>query len=299
MSKPNVVFVLLDDMGWRDLGCTGSDFYETPHIDRFARESLNFTSAYASCPVCSPSRASVLTGKYPATVGITDWIDHKGKFHPLRGKLIEVPYIKNLPHSEKTLAESLREGGYATWHLGKWHLGGEGHYPTDHGFDVNVGGCEMGNPAGKGGSYFSPWKIPGLENAETPDGTYLPDYLTTRAIDLIERCDDQPFYMNFWFYLVHTPIQAKAEKIAKYEEKARRLGLDQLKIFEEGEEFPTTDKKGRHVRRRLLQSDAGYAAMIESLDENFGRLRTSLEAAGKWDNTIIIFTSDNGGLSTA
>ena len=123
MNKPNIIFILTDDLGWRDLGCYGSDFYETPNLDRLAAEGLTFTDAYASCPVCSPTRASILTGKYPATLGVTDWIDSEKWVHPARGKLIDAPYIDHLPLAETCLAEALKEGGYHTWHVGKWHLG--------------------------------------------------------------------------------------------------------------------------------------------------------------------------------
>jgi arylsulfatase A-like enzyme len=297
VKKPNVVFILIDDLGWRDLGCYGSSFYETPHLDRLARRGMRFTDAYASCPVCSPTRASILTGKYPATVGITDWIDHTGAFHPLRGRLVDVPYLKKLPAAEATLAQALQEAGYATWHVGKWHLGPEGSYPEDFGFEVNVGGCEAGSP-GKGG-YFSPWTIPALQGVDVPEGTDLTDYLTDRAIDLIRSKDGRPFFLNLWHYAVHTPIQAKEEKVRKYEAKAAALGLDRRTAFEEGEFFHTEDKKGKRVRRRLLQSDPVYAAMVETLDDNIGRLLDALEESGELENTLLFFTSDNGGLATA
>ncbi len=297
-QKPNFVFILLDDMGWKDLGCYGSEFYETPYIDQLAAESMQFSDAYAACPVCSPTRASILTGKYPATVGITDWIDNGGSTHPCHGRLIDVPYLKQLPLTETSLATALREGGYATWHVGKWHLGGADHTPQAHGFGVNIGGCEVGSP-GKGG-YFSPWSIPALKQADVPDGTYLTDYLTNQAVDLIEnREKERPFFLNLWYYTVHTPIEAKAYKIAKYRTKAQRLGLDKLPTFAEGGCFPTEHKQHLRIQRRLRQSDPVYAAMIESLDENIGRLLTALDETGERDNTIIIFTSDNGGLATA
>ena len=294
---PNVVLILIDDLGWKDLSCYGSSFYETPHLDALAAEGVRFTNAYAACPVCSPTRASILTGKYPATVGITDWIDWGGKVHPARGKLVDVPYLRELPHSEYTLAQALRARGYATWHVGKWHLGEQGHHPEDHGFDVNVGGCHMGSPSH--GGYFSPWAIPPLQDADVPDGTYLTDYLTDRAIELVEGSGDQPFFLNLWYYSVHIPIEAKAEKIAKYKRKASDLGLDILQTFEEGDCFPCEHKKDQRIVRRLVQSDPAYAAMIESLDENIGRLLAALQACGKGEDTIIIFTSDNGGLATA
>ncbi len=296
-TPPNVVLILIDDMGWRDLTCCGSTFYETPNIDRLAREGMFFTDAYASCPVCSPTRASIMTGRYPATLGITDWIDWHGRIHPVRGKLVDVPYTKELSARERTVATALREGGYATWHIGKWHLGGPGHTPEDHGFDVNVGGCECGSP-GRGG-YFSPWSITALKDVDVPAGTYLTDYLTDRAIDLIRNRDGRPFFLNMCYYQVHTPIQGKPEKVRKYTEKARRLGLDRVTALVEGEHFPCEHKKHLRVTRRVVQSDPTYAAMIESLDENVGRLLAMLDEQGLTDNTVVLFTSDNGGLATA
>ncbi len=298
---PNLLFILIDDMGWKDLSISGSAFYETPNIDRIAREGMLFTDAYASCPVCSPTRASVMTGKYPAKVGITDWIDWGRKTHPRRGRLIDVPYLYGLPDSETTLAQVLKDRGYSTWHVGKWHLGGEGAYPQDRGFDINVGGCELGSPAGKDGNgYFYPWSIPVLKDLDLPEGTYLTDYLTDRVVDLIENQEDgTPFYLNLWYYTVHTPIQAKEEKIRKYERKRLDLGLDKVEELRENELMPYELDEERHVIRRLVQSDPVYAAMIESLDENVGRILKALEEKGVLDNTLIVFTSDNGGLSTA
>ena len=294
---PNIVFILIDDMGWRDLTCYGSSFYETPNIDRLAAGGMRFTDAYASCPVCSPTRASILTGRYPARVGITDWIDWGGACHPRRGRVIDVPYLKELPREEKTMAAALKEAGYQTWHVGKWHLGGPGHLPDEHGFDVNVSGCEAGSP-GRGG-YFSPWSIPALKDVDVPEGTYLTDYLTDRAIELVENSGDEPFFLNMPFYQVHTPIQGKPEKVRKYEEKAARLGLDRQEVLVEGEPFPYEGKPGDRITRRVIQSNPVYAAMVESLDENIGRLLDALERSGKAENTIVFFTSDNGGLATA
>ena len=297
MSAPNIIFILIDDMGWCDLGCYGSQFYETPELDQFANECTRFTEAYAACPVCSPTRASVLTGRYPATLGMTDWINWGGSLHPARGRLIDVPYIADLPQSEFCLARALGKGGYATWHVGKWHLGGSGHLPEDHGFERNVGGCQAGSP-GRGG-YFSPWSISALENADVPDGTYLTDHLTEQAVQLIKGRDARPFFLNLWYYTVHTPIQAKEEKIEKYRDKARDLGLDEETALEEGEPFPCDHKKDQRVMRRRLQSDPVYAAMVESLDENVGRLLRTLEEEGIAEETVVIFTSDNGGLATS
>lgn len=296
MSKqPNIVFILMDDLGWRDLSCMGSNFYETPNLDRLAAAGMLFTDAYAACPVCSPTRASILSGKYPARVGVTDWIDHHGDMHPLRGYLIDAPYVKQLPLSETSLAAALREGGYQTWHLGKWHLGSEAYYPEHHGFDYNLGGCYLGHPPH---GYFSPWHIPTLPDGEP--GQYLPDRLTDEALKLIDNADrNRPFFLNLWYYCVHTPIQAKPEKIAKYQQKAAQLGLDKIEPFVDGEYFPTADKADKRVRRRIIQSDPAYAAMIESVDDNIGRLLDRLDARGIADNTVVIFTSDNGGLATA
>lgn len=297
--QPNIILILIDDLGWRDLGCYGSPFYETPNLDRLAQEGMRFTDAYAACPVCSPTRASLMTGKYPATLGITDWIDWAGAIHPARGKLIDVPYLKELPRSEETVATTLRRAGYATWHVGKWHLGDEGRHPEDHGFMINIGGCKLGSPAP--GGYFSPYAVPGLEAA--PAGEYLTDRLTDEAIGLIERHvagqNTQPFFLNFWHYAVHTPIQAKQADIDKYVAKAKRLGLDLIQPFAEGDFFPAEHKKHLRIQRRLLQSDPVYAAMVENLDWNIGRLLQAVAEQRIADNTVVIFTSDNGGLATA
>lgn len=290
MPKPNFVFILLDDLGWRDLACYGSSFYETPHLDRLAREGVSFTNAYAACPVCSPTRASLLTGRYPARVGVTDWIGAHA-----RGRLLDAPYVDHLPLEEFSLAKALKRGGYQTWHVGKWHLGTRAYYPEAHGFDVNIGGCDWGAPK-KG--YFSPWGIETLADGPTA-GEYLTDRLTDEAIALIRRCGDRPFSLNLCHYAVHTPIQAKAEDVRRFQAKARDLGLDQRNPFQEGEFFPCEHKKDRRVVRRLFQSDPVYAAMVYNMDENIGRLLAALEEAGLASNTVVIFTSDNGGLATS
>lgn len=295
---PNIVLILIDDMGWRDLACYGSRFYQTPNIDRLAAEGMRFTQAYAACPVCSPTRASILTGKYPATLGLTNWIDWTDRSHPNRGRLVDVPYIDHLPLSEVTIAAALREAGYATWHVGKWHLGGPEFYPERHGFDANIGGWEAGMPVH---GYFSPWGIPTLEDGTS--GECLTDRLTDEAIRLIERNassdDRRPFFLNLWYYAVHTPIQAKPELVEKYERKAKQLGLDKIPAFVEGVHFPVEHKKHLRIRRRVVQSDSVYAAMIETLDTNIGRLLGALERVGAADDTVVIFTSDNGGLATS
>ncbi len=289
-EKPNVVFILIDDMGWRDLSCYGSTFYETPCIDRLASEGMRFTDAYAACPVCSPTRASILSGKYPASVGITDFI---GAYS--RGRLLNVPYIDHLPFEEVSLATTLRGAGYRTGHVGKWHLGDPPYWPENHGFDVNVGGCDWGHPHN---GYFSPWDIPGLENSPE-EGTCLTDHLTDAAIRFVRDADDRPFFLNLCYYAVHTPIQAKPEKVDRFREKAVEMGLDKVKTFEDGGPFPCEHKRDQRITRRLVQSDPDYAAMIECLDENIGRLLAALDEAGRADDTIVIFTSDNGGLATS
>ncbi len=298
MKRPNVVFILIDDMGWMDISCQGSSFYETPNIDRLAAEGMRFTDAYASCPVCSPTRASIMSGKYPARIGLTNYIGgpEHCKLGGERGKLLSAPYVPFLSTEEMSMASAFKRNGYATWHLGKWHLGRENYWPDKHGFDLNLGGCHMGHPSGKG-HYFPPWEIPTLEQREG-DG-YLTDRFGDEAARLIRESDGTPFFMNMWFYSVHTPVQAKPEKIAKYEQKARDLGLDKVDAIVEGDFFPAEHKMRHRIQRRVVQSDPVYAAMIESLDENVGKILDALDTKGIADDTIVIFTSDNGGLSTA
>ncbi|MHA1792474.1 MAG: sulfatase, partial [Promethearchaeota archaeon] len=250
-----------------------------------------FTEAYAASPVCSPTRASILTGKYPPVVGITNYIGALEE----RGKLISAPFLDHLPLEEKTIASVLKENGYRTFHVGKWHLGDEPFWPEHHGFEVNVAGCHWGHP--KHG-YFSPYHNPRL--ADGSDGEYLTDRLTGEAIKLIESVPpDEPFFLFMSYYSVHVPIQAPKHLIEKYKEKARIMGLDKINPFEIGEKFPCEHKRGKRVKRRVIQSDPAYAAMIENLDANVGRLLSTLQRLGKEDNTIVIFFSDNGGLSTA
>ncbi|MFW6336919.1 MAG: sulfatase [Phycisphaeraceae bacterium] len=300
-DRPNILFLLADDLGWRDLSCYGSTFYETPNLDRLAEQSCTFTDAYAACPVCSPTRASLLTGRYPAQVGVTDYIDWSGKNHPRKGKVIDAPYLDHVPDKYTTYAQALRDrGGYQTWHIGKWHCGGEGSLPHQRGFDVNVGGCEWGMP---GGGFFAPWKVPDPElqkaNQHVPEGTFLDEYLADRAVELIKNRDTaRPFLMNFWFYLVHTPIQAPRHLIEKYEAKAKRMKLDQIDPYVEGETISAEHMQDKPVVRRMIQSHPVYAAMVEMMDICVGRILDALEEAGEADNTMGIFSSDNGGLST-
>ena len=285
---PNIVLILADDLGYTDLGVYGSSFYETPNLDRLASQGVRFISAYAACPVCSPTRASLLTGQYPATVGLTDYLYGKA-----RGKLIPADYVDHLPPATFTLAEGLKSAGYATWHVGKWHLGREPYFPERQGFDVNVAGSRRGSP---NKTYFSPWNLENLENGD--DGDYLTDKLADEAVELIRANKDKPFFLNFWSYAPHTPTQGPEDLVEKYRAKAKQLGLD-VEPLEEGEPFPTESKKHLRLARRQIHSNPVYAAMVENLDTNVGRILAAVEEAGQADNTIVIFSSDNGGVSTA
>ncbi len=289
MQQPNIVVILLDDLGWRDLSVYGSRFYETPRLDALARQGVRFIDAYASCPVCSPSRASLQTGKYPATVGVTNWIPG----NPW-GKVIGAPYLKALPKSETGIAQALKEGGYQTWHVGKWHIGPRGHWPEDFGYEVNIAGNDKGSPR----TYFSPYHITNLTDG--PDGEYLTDRLTDEAITLIRNRRQAPFFLHLSHYAVHAPIEAPLDLIEKYERKSKDLELDHIDPFVDIGDHPCLDLRlrGVRVRRRLIQSDPTYAAMIENLDTNIGRLLDTLEEQGIADQTLVVFTSDNGGLST-
>ncbi|HLT61640.1 MAG TPA: sulfatase-like hydrolase/transferase, partial [Microlunatus sp.] len=248
--RPNLIMILVDDLGWADLSCYGSTFHETPHLDTLARSGTRFTEAYAAAPVCSPSRASLLTGKWPARVGVTNFIGG----HAV-GRLADVPYFHELPQNEYSLARALADEGFATWHVGKWHLGERLSSPESHGFEVNIGGCGLGHPP----SYFSPYRIPTL--VDGPEGEYLTDRLTEEAARLITEHDrERPFFLNLWHYTVHIPIQAPEALTARYRAKAARLGLDP-EPFVDGEPMPTWHLAGQRVRRRTVQSDPGYAAM--------------------------------------
>ncbi len=285
---PNIVFFVADDLGWADLGCYGSTFYETPHLDRLAEQGARFTNGYAACPVCSPTRAALLTGKYPVRTGVTDYINPGGANQPEKWNrptpLLPAPYEDRLALQEVTFAEALQEAGYATFYAGKWHLGPEGFYPEDQGFNVNYGGHEQGGPYG-GKKYFSPYNNPRLKDG--PPGEHLPDRLASEAAQFLEDHRDEPVLIYFPFYSVHTPLMARKDLQQKYEQKRERLGLEA--------------KFGRERQRnvRLVQEHAVYAGMVEALDAAVGKVLTKLDELGLTDNTIIIFTSDNGGLSTS
>ncbi|MHC4720001.1 MAG: sulfatase [Planctomycetota bacterium] len=275
-KKLNFVFILIDDMGYTDAGCYGSTFYETPNIDKLAAEGMRFTNAYAASPVCSPTRASIMTGKYPARLGITQWIGAPDK---------PVKYVHNMPTEERTIAEALKQAGYTTAFIGKWHLGEqEKYYPENQGFDINKGGWRAGHPwAG----YFSPYENPKLPDG--PEGQYLTDRLTDESLKFLDENSDKPFLLYLSYYAVHTPIQAKKDHIDKYNTKAKDLPPPPGPAY-------LTERDD--IITKQVQDHPVYAAMVESTDESIGRVTKKLEALGVSDNTAVIFMSDNGGLST-
>ncbi len=299
-NKPNIIFILTDDLGWKDLGIQGSNFYETPNIDKLASQGMRFTDAYATSPVCSPSRSSIMTGQYPARTGITDWIvGAQNMIGPIPNqKLLQKPFKFNLPKTEVTIAQALKQHGYATCFAGKWHLGMSPEYwPLHEGFDYNYGGWAAGNPRDYGmGGYFSPYRNPRLKDG--PKGEFLPDRLTAETIKFIKRETKRkkPFFADLSFYAVHEPIEAKKKYIEYFKEKAHRMGLNKLRTFIKDapwmKEYPTW-------KERIIQSNPVYAALIYSVDKNVGRIVKALKKLGISDNTVVVFTSDNGGVSTA
>lgn len=284
---PNVILILVDDLGWRDLGCQGSDYYKTPHIDRLAAEGLRFTEGYAACAVCSPTRAAVLTGRYPHRLGVTDWIRSRFQRGGLgtpdknpttyvggkRQKLLCPPNPYWMEHEEITIAEGLRKAkGYRTAYIGKWHLGDPDWFPEHQGFEVNKGGCDYGQPP----SFFDPFNQPKGRHETLREGIYaLPgrekgQYLSDReadeAVALIRQWKDEPFFIQLAHYAVHTPIQAPADKAAAFEQEGKTA------------------------------VQARYAAMVASVDDALGRILALLDELKLDEQTLIIFTSDNGGL---
>jgi len=286
---PNVVVFLADDLGEMDIGANNPDtFYETPNVDRLAAEGTRFTQGYAACCVCSPTRFSMMTGKYPVRKGCTDWFGgtRAERFNP-------APLHEQLDLDEITLAEAFQESGYKTAFFGKWHLGPtEEFWPEHQGFDLNVGGFFRGSP----NSWVSPYKNPRL--ADGPDGEFLTERLSREAVNFIKQTKSSPFLLYFSFYQVHTPLWAPAEIVKKYQDKAKRLGLPtaNAELFAPEEQHFLTDNP-RQVRVR--QTHAVYAAMVESMDTAIGKVVDTLRAEGLMDNTIICFLSDNGGLSTS
>ncbi len=286
-DKPNIVCFVVDDLGFMDVQPNNPDcFYDTPHLKRLAESGLRFTSGYAACPVCSPTRASLITGKYPQRTGITDYI---GAAQPdawkRPTKLLPAPYRDRLLIEETTFAETLKKAGYATMFAGKWHLGPEGFWPETQGFDFNHGGIDRGGPYG-GNKYFSPYGNPRL--ADGPAGEHLPDRLATETVKFIEAHRAEPFLAYFCFYSVHTPLMARDDLKLKYEERAKKLAA-------------TNPKWGQERERavRLVQDHAVYAGMVEAMDQAVGKVLDAIDRLGLSENTVVIFTSDNGGLSTS
>jgi arylsulfatase A-like enzyme len=269
-GKPNIVVIMADDLGWRDLHCYGNELVDTPALDQLATESMRFTDAYAAAPVCSPTRAAMMTGQAPARLRLTNHAPGNKDGFALEGSdLHEAESVRHLALSHVTIAERLSEAGYATAHIGKWHLSyvgpnGNGEIterslrPDKQGFDVNIGGCALGGPP----SYFAPYRIPTLEDGR--EGEYLPQRLADEAIAFVRKNRDGPFFLNWWPYSVHYPLQAREALIEKY-------------------------------RQRKGLKDPAYAAMIEGMDSAIGRFLKALDEAGLRDNTLLIFKSDNGG----
>ena len=281
-SQPNIVFFLVDDLGWKDLGSWGSPFHETPAIDRLTASGMKFTSAYAACPVCSPTRASLLTGRHPVRIGITDWIPGMPTSRVPNPRFRHVQDRDELPLEEVTLAEILQQHGYQACFVGKWHLGGEGFLPTDQGFDVNIGGFHAGSPPG---GYHAPWSNPYLEAYH--DGEYLTDRLTDESIRFIRSRDTaRPFLLYLSYYNVHTPIEADRQTVAHFRCKVSQIG-------------PTPDPVAeRRGETRIRQDNADYASMVAAVDRSVGRILEALNHELIADDTVVCFFSDNGGLTT-
>ena len=280
-SKPNVVVFLVDDLGYMDIGANNPDcFYDTPHIDKLAATGMRFTDGYAANPVCSPTRYSLMTGKYPTRVKATNFFSGKrsGKFNP-------APLHNKMDLDETSLAEILKKQGYQTFFAGKWHLGpSKEWWPKAQGFDINMGGWAKGGPY-TGKKYFSPFKNPEL-HPDSPEGEHLPNRLADETANFIRQNKENPFLAYLSFYSVHTPLQGRKDLVEKYKKRAAEIS---------GEEFgPLHDRKVR-----ILQKHAVYAAMVEAMDEAVGKVLTALDKAGISDDTMIFFTSDNGGLSTS
>jgi arylsulfatase A len=310
---PNVVFFLVDDLGWRDLGCYGSSFYETPHIDRFATEGVRLTQAYAACHVCSPTRASIMTGKYPARLQFTDWLPGRRDFAFQR--LTNAPTRQQLAFEEITLAEALRQHGYVTGHFGKWHLGEDPSGPLSHGFDVQIPRWNKGWP---NAGYHAPFRLQGLADAP---GQYLTDRLTDEALKFVEQHRDQPFFLYLSHFAVHDPIQGGPDLVKKYQDRLQGrtpsnagpdfvlegnpdspdpLSPDAIAELQSHEAYRGYQVlPQRMVKIKQQQDNAAFAAMIESMDESFGRLLARLDELQLSDDTIVIFFSDNGGMSAA
>lgn len=276
-ARPNVVLVLVDDLGWMDLGCQGSTFYETPRIDALAAEGTRFTQAYSNCPVCSPSRAALMSGQNPGRVGFTGHITAIGRHrYPEDGAIVPPDDFMHLPHEVVSLAEALREAGYISANVGKWHLGDEPYWPRTQGFDTNVAGHTHGSPS----SYFFPYRkpeqtwnpdMPNLDLSGSSEGEYLTDRLTEEALAFIEANPHRPFFLYLSHYAVHTPLQAPQDLIDKYQAKIA-AGAD--------------------------GQSAVYAAMVETVDRSVGRILDRLRELDLDERTVVVIASDNGGLAS-
>lgn len=289
-SRPNVVFFLVDDLGWTDLGSFGSEFYETPNLDRLVKSGIKFTQAYTASPVCSPTRASIMTGKYPSKMYNTDWFGapqpDQIQGHWTKNKLLKpAHYEPNLALEEITMAEAFKSAGYQTFFAGKWHLGEEeSHWPEHQGFDINIGGNSKGAPS-TGMKYFSPYENPRLKNG--PEGEYLPERLAAETSTFIRENKSKPFFAMLSFYSVHTPLMTTKALEEKYLAKRAAMNLED-KFEPEGVN-----------KNRITQAHAIYAGMVEAMDQAVGKVVDEIEKHGLAENTIIVFFSDNGGLSTA
>jgi arylsulfatase A-like enzyme len=288
-DRMNVLFILADDLGKHDLSCTGSRYYETPNIDRISQEGMVFSNGYAACQVCSPSRASVLSGKTPARHGVTDWIGasagEEWRDEKRYNKLLPPEYVQQLPLEYVTLPEAMKQGGYKTFFAGKWHLGDKGSWPEDHGFDINKGGWDKGGPVG---GYFSPWENPNLENRK--DGENLSMRLAEETVRFLSENNPnetgQPVFAFLSFYAVHGPIQTTEQKWQKYRQKSIEMGVAK-----------TGYKMGRFLPIRQVQDNPVYAGLVETMDDAVGVVLKALDELGLAENTVVIFTSDNGGVA--
>ena len=283
-DKPNILFILADDLGIKDLSCEGSTFHETPHIDSIAYSGMRFANGYSTCQVCSPSRASIMSGQYPARIGITDWIGAAtGMKWKRNDKVLPPENGSRLPAKLTTVSEALRSGGYRTFFAGKWHIGGEGSGPKDHGFEVNKGGYYSGSPRG---GYFAPFNNPKLNDG--PDGESLPIRLARETNNFIsQKNSKKPFFAFLSFYSVHGPIQTSPDLWEKYRKKAGATGLSTERF-----------KNDRTLPVRQVQDCPIYGGMMESMDNAVGLVMNKLKELKLDKNTIVIFTSDNGGVSS-
>lgn len=282
-TATNFVFLLVDDLGWADVGCNGSTFHETPHIDALANSGMRFTNGYAACPVCSPTRASILTGRHPVRVDITDWIPGMSASRAKSAKFKQVNDRNNLALEEVTIAEVLKKKGYQTFFAGKWHLGGKGHWPTNQGFDFNIGGNSKGSPPG---GYYAPWTNPTLKAKRK--GEYLTERLTEESIQFMKNRDkDKPFLLYLSYYNVHTPITPYGKRVEHYQAKGKEQFADSSSPIKEHDGVS-----------RSRQDNAAYASMVAAVDDSVGHLMATLDKLKLADNTVVIFFSDNGGLCT-